>query len=363
MAICVSIGGPNLYKESQPSNEILVGTINGVVHLTRSAASAPWREEGRTLEGKHVSALLIEPTRGTLFAGTHGDGIYASTDQGRSWTRKDQGVGFSNIFTMNFVEGPDGLRLYAGTEPAHLYVSTDIGESWAELPALRSAPSLSQWTFPAPPHEAHVKVLAFDPRSPDTIYVGIEVGTLLKSEDRGQTFRELSGFEPDIHRVMLSPVQPDRVLMTNGGGVYRSGDAGTTWEHLTDRTARIAYPDGLVVDPERPEIVVVSGAASSPGSAWLKAGTADPRIARSRDAGTTWELLERGLPEHIHGNIEALTMDRTPTGFALVAGTTDGDVFYSDDEGETWSKIAEGIGAVSKAGHYRGLMAAGRGAA
>jgi hypothetical protein len=61
--------------------------------------------------------------------------------------------------------------------------------------------------------------------------------------------------------------------------------------------------------------------------------TADARIARSKDGGESWEILHKGLPEHIRGNIEALSMDVWNRGAALFAGTTDGEVFYSTDEG------------------------------
>jgi len=77
-----------------------------------------------------------------------------------------------------------------------------------------------------------VKGLAFDPRSADIIYAAIEVGTCMKSTDRGETWRELSGFEADVHRIAISPAQPDLVYMMNGGGIWRSYNAGDTWEQL-----------------------------------------------------------------------------------------------------------------------------------
>ena len=76
------------------------------------------------------------------------------------------------------------------------------------------------------------------------------------------------------------------------------------------------------------------------------------RYPRSRDAGTSWQYLEGGLPAHIHGNIEGFAFHVCPGGSQLFAGTTDGDVFLSEDEGETWSTIAKQIGAVSKGGHH-----------
>jgi hypothetical protein len=96
-----------------------------------------------------------------------------------------------------------------------------------------------------------------------------------------------------------------------------------------------------------------AGAAASPGG-WRQTEGAFARVGRSRDAGRTWEYVMNGIPIN-RANIEAMTMNAYPGGFALFAGTTDGDVFFSDDEGEHWTTIAQGIPPVSKAGHYRGL--------
>jgi hypothetical protein len=95
-----------------------------------------------------------------------------------------------------------------------------------------------------------------------------------------------------------------------------------------------------------------AGANESPRG-WYQTRDADLRVARSRDGGETWELVERGLPEHIHGNTEAMSMNVWPDGFALFVATSDGEVFYSDDEGESWSTIAQGLPGVSKGMHYR----------
>ncbi len=100
----------------------------------------------------------------------------------------------------------------------------------------------------------------------------------------------------------------------------------------------------------------MAGAKTVPGR-WGTTHTADSRIARSRDGGRHWEILEQGLPEHIRGNIEAMSMNVWQDGFALFAGTTDGDVYYSEDEGNNWKKIIEGLPPLSKVGHFRYLKA------
>jgi hypothetical protein len=86
--------------------------------LKPSGGEGRWCVSRHSLKCKHISCLLIELGREIVFAGTHGDGIYAAEDQGRSWMRKDRGGEFPDIYSLNFVESGGELRLYAGTEPA-----------------------------------------------------------------------------------------------------------------------------------------------------------------------------------------------------------------------------------------------------
>jgi photosystem II stability/assembly factor-like uncharacterized protein len=356
MRVLMSIGGPTVFETSAPADELVIGTVNGVAWLVRDGRGQPWRETHRALTGHHVSNLVEDPVTGRLHVGTHDDGIHASDDGGRTWQRKDRGIVHANIYSMAVARDAGGVRLYAGTEPAHLYVSRDGGETWGELSSLRSVPTVEKWMFPAPPGIAHVKHITFDPRSADTIYASIEVGGLLKSTDGGQTWQQLSGFFEDVHRIMVTSARPNQLVMGNGIGTYRSDDAGESWQQLTDRSARIGYPDAVIIHPAQPDTVFMAGALKGPGD-WRQTKTADARVARSRDGGRHWQYLEGGLPDHIHGNIEGFALNTWPGGSALFAGTTDGDVFASDDEGETWDTIARGVCPVSKGPHHLMLPA------
>jgi hypothetical protein len=69
--------------------------------LKPSGGEGRWCVSRRSLKCKHISCLLIELGREIVFAGTHGDGIYAAEDQGRSWMRKDRGGEFPDIYSLN----------------------------------------------------------------------------------------------------------------------------------------------------------------------------------------------------------------------------------------------------------------------
>jgi len=354
--------GATRYLGQERCGRLHVATLDGVVTLERSGPA--WQVAGRGLEGSHISSLLFEPRRGGLFAGVVRGGLHASLDGGKTWERRTTGLTEEYVFSLACTERDGATVLYAGTEPASLFQSTDYGETWEELPALRNVPGTETWWFPSPPHVAHVKDVTFDPRDTRTMYVSVEQGALLKSTDAGQTWQELAGYSraddhayKDVHRVALRPSNPDQVYFTSGAGLYHSADGGETWGHFTDDTDRIGYPDGLLFSPEDDNVLIMSGANRNPGT-WRETHDANAAVARSRDGGQTWELVTRGLPDHLRCNIEALSLAAYPGGFDVFAGTTDGDVFTTEDQGEHWTRIVSGLAPVSKGRHYMPLVAA-----
>ena len=160
MAIGLSHGGTNVYSANQRSKDLWVGTKEGLVRFERSA-SGKWQEAQRALRGQHISSIIFEKTTGSMFAGAFFGSVHASTDGGKTWERRDNGITQHDVYSLasNVVNGK--VRVYAGTQPAHLFVSEDLGGHWSELAALRQVPSAAQWSFPAPPHVAHTKFIVF----------------------------------------------------------------------------------------------------------------------------------------------------------------------------------------------------------
>lgn len=354
MAIALSHGGGDtIVASSSPADEVLVGTIDGVVTLVREKSG--WREAERSLPGKHVHALLHEDESGLWFAGINKGSIYASADGGKTWEQRDQNLTESDVYSLSKARVDGKVRLFAGTEPAALFISDDLGKSWTELPALRGVPGREKWSFPAPPHVAHLKHIAFKPGDPNTVYGSIEVGALLKSTDGGQSWKQIHGIYEDVHRCIIRPDTPDHLFVSGGRGLWRSSDDGETWEHTIAPGSEYGkYPDQLVFKPSDPDFMLIAGGLNTPGD-WRSQHKADTRICRSRDGGASWEILNGGLEDLMKHSVEAMTLNEANGVMQVFAAMTDGSVLWTEDGGDHWEKIVEGLAPISKGGHYRAL--------
>jgi photosystem II stability/assembly factor-like uncharacterized protein len=349
--ILLSNGGHNTHRATRPSDSIVVGTVDGVMVLKRSETG--WSVAHKALAGCFVSAVTMA-NDGTLFAATHGVGVARSRDSGLTWEWVNNGIDRHDLWSARAgkLQGKDVVLV--GSLPAHLYISEDNGDTWRELPALRNVDSAQSWCFPPPPRVGHIKDIVLDG---DRLMVGIEIGALLVSTDFGKTFADLHVDplvgENDIHRILVDPARPDRILVANGiVGVMTSDDNGKTWRK-NPMPPEANYPDPIVIHPDQPDLVFLTAGVGWPPH-WYKLGRARGKMFRSRDAGRTWERLLGGLPNGQRATFGALTVEAFDGGYGLYAADTDGQVFESLDGGDNWTIIAD-VAPVSKGEFYRGL--------
>lgn len=360
MVHCLSPNGATTVVGDALPDRLLVATRSGVVVADR--AGDRFVERTRVLADRHVSSLWYDAESGTVLAGSYDGGVFASTDDGLTFSLAGDALRDHNVYTVaiNPTSGDD--RWYAGTEPVALFVSDDRGKSWRELPAIGQMPGREKWTFPAPPHVAHLKNLTFVPGEPDHLFAAVEQGGLFESRDGGESFVEIESFvQPDdawyrdVHRIALRPGDPRVMLATGGDGVARSDDAGASWRRVLPTSSALGYPDGLVIHPNDPDLVLIAGASDQPGT-WRTSHCADAHVARSRDGGTTFTVVGSGLGEPLVENIEALSLGVAGDASEVLAGTTGGEVYASRDLGETFTLVLSGLASISKGGHYLALV-------
>jgi hypothetical protein len=350
--ILLSNGGTNIQRSGGASNTLLAGTVDGVSLLTRTEHG--WVLKHRALQGVFVSGITALED-GTLFVSTRGVGMARSDDEGINWEWVNVGLAHHEFWSTRAgrLQGRDVV--FAGALPAHLYVSENRGDSWRELPAFREAKTVSQWTFPPPPRIGHIKDIVLDG---DRLWAGVEIGTLQYSDDFGASFTELivdqDVNECDVHRILVHPARPNRVIISNGViGMMRSDDSGESFQQMT-MPDQAHYPDAIVLHPDDPDLLFMSAGVGWPMQ-WYERGRARGKIFRSRDAGKTWERLLGGLSDGQRALFSALTIEETGGNYSLYAGDTDGQVFESLDGGNSWTIIAD-LAPFSKGDFYKGLV-------
>jgi photosystem II stability/assembly factor-like uncharacterized protein len=350
--ILLSNGGTNIQRAQSPSDTALVGTIDGVALLGRGERG--WAVKHRALQGVFVSGVTALDD-GTLFASTRGVGMARSDDGGFKWTWANEGLAHHEFWSCRAgkLQGRDVV--FSGALPAHLYVSEDKGKSWRELKAFRNAKTVKHWTFPPPPRIGHIKDIVLDGKR---LWAGVEIGSLQYSDDFGESFIELpvdpDPRECDIHRILVHPARPGRIIIANGiVGMMASDDGGKSFYKMK-MPPDANYPDAVVIHPDQPDLLFMSAGVGWPVH-WYELGRARGKIFRSDDAGKTWRRLLGGLPNGQRALFSALTIEARPDGCSLYAADTDGQVFESLDGGDSWTIIAD-VAPVSKADFYKGLV-------
>jgi photosystem II stability/assembly factor-like uncharacterized protein len=148
-----------------------------------------------------------------------------------------------------------------------------------------------------------------------------------------------------VHKLVQSPVDLDRMYQQNHCGMHRSDDGGHSWVEITDGLPTDFGFAAAVHPHDRDAFYVIP---LDPGHARCMP---DGRAAvwRTRDAGSTWQRLDRGLPQedaHLGVLREGLAIDARDVP-GLYLGTSTGQVFASTDEGESWNEIASYLPAIS----------------
>lgn len=361
--ICISANGKTTSSSQNAAHRMLVATAEGLLDFRRDGPGQAWvRQNAMLLEGHHVSALVFDEVTGLLFAALHFEGgLMVSQDQGVTWEARNNGLQSGHAYSLLVQHVGEQTILNLGTEPVMFYRSFDLGKSWTAYPKCAEVEGTEHWFFPR--SAPHIKHIASHPTEPDTIYICVEQGDLLRSDDAGENWTSINSMEKpddkfrrDQHRVTFYRDNPDEIFLTTGIGVYHTADRGKTWERLTDTEHPCAYPDPFFVHPCKDKLFMV-GAGMNPNPNWGAAGTAFPKFMVSTDHGRTWVNSMKGMADPVAGNLEVAAMhDYSDGGLELYAGSACGELYMSIDEAASWALIGEGLPAMSKGPHFRHFL-------
>jgi photosystem II stability/assembly factor-like uncharacterized protein len=292
------------------------------------------------LDGSGAQCIAVDPhDADRAYVGTFDSGVYRTRDAGETWEQVGGNIPHQRVLSiaMSPSRRTGGLSaVYVGTEPSSLYRSDDDGQTWQDFPTLTELPSAPTWSFPPRPWTSHVRWIAPHQNDPDMLYLGIELGGVMRSADGGQTWEDRKpGSYHDSHSVRTHPIALDRVYEAAGGGVAWSLDRGATWSELDDGMDR-HYVWALAIDPADPDLWYVS-ATHSARYAHRSNGEADAHIYRKRGEAP-WQPLAVGTEDPLpYMPYALLTLRSQPD--VIIAGMQNGQIMLSEDAGDSWRAL------------------------
>ena len=345
------------WRNVGPSRGGRANAVSGVVgkpltYFAGYTGGGLWRTDDAGITWRNISdsqfnvgtigAIAVAPSdHNVMYVGTgehavrgqsssYGDGMYKSTDFGRTWNR----IGLESTRQIAAV------RVHP-TDPQVVYVAAQ-GDRWqgsADRGIYRSRDGGATWQLVLKGMNATSGAadLSMDPSNPRILYAsfwdhqrqpwfvrsGGAGSGIWKSTDAGDTWTRLSAGLPALMGkigVSVSPANPDRVFAiveAERGGLYRSDDAGKSWRLLSsDRLiqTRSWYYMKVFADPANADVVWVTNAP----------------LLRSIDGGATFATVSAA-----HGDNHALWID--PTDSQRMINANDGGANISLDGATSWS--------------------------
>ena len=298
--------------------------------------------------GRTRAATGVASQPNVFYVGQVNGGVWKSDDYGRTWTpifdhESTQSIGAIAVASSNpniiYVASGEGLHRPDLSVGNGIYKSTDAGKTWTHL-GLRDG-----FQIPA---------LAVDPRDPNRVFAAVlghpygpnEERGLFRSTDGGQTWEksiyknentgasdvEIDPSNPDViyasmWEVREGPWEDNNEVNGTGGGLFKSTDGGNTWHPLTN---------GLPKDLSQ---IYVAIAPTDPRRLYATLGTASGALAvyRSDDAGDSWsKATDDPRPSGRIGGGD-LPIPRVDSKNADIVYSASTVTMKSTDGGKTWS--------------------------
>jgi photosystem II stability/assembly factor-like uncharacterized protein len=196
---------------------------------------------------------------------------------------------------------------------------------------------------------------------PNVYYFGSVGGGVWKSVNAGETWEPVFDGQPiaSIGALAVAPSNPNIIYvgtgeadfrsdLTYGNGVYKSTDAGKTWSHIGQaELGNSRHISRIVVDPRNPDVVLVAALGDAYGP------NAERGVFRSTDGGASWQKVlykDENIgaidlaadPDNPQTLYAALLHDQRPPWSTYPPFTTSGAIYKSTDGGLQWQQITGG---------------------
>ena len=270
---------PKMWRNRDPR------TYVGGVGVSEDGGNT-WRPSNQGMPQTSVTHILLDPaspaSARTLYACAFGRGVYKSTDNGASWTLKNQGIEGEAPFAWRLTRADDGtLYLVVARRSEGKFGDGGDGALY------RSRDAAAHWEKMVLPPSVNGPVgLTLDPRDNRRMYLaawgqgrtGVDTGGgVYLSSDAGATWQPIFQEGQHVYDVTVDPQDP-RVLYVCGfdAAAWRSGDGGAAWQRLRGYTFKWGHR--VIPDPVNPKMIYIT---TYGGSVWH--GPAQPASSVPED--------------------------------------------------------------------------------
>jgi photosystem II stability/assembly factor-like uncharacterized protein len=213
--------------------------------------------------------------------------------------------------------------------------------------------------------------IAIAPSDPNVVYAGsgeanirgnVAFGSgIFRTSDAGKTWQHVWKARGQIGAMAVDPRNPDvafaAVLGSPFGpnkerGVYRTTDGGRTWKQVLFKNEETGASD-VTLDPNNPRIVY-AGLWQTQRRPWIMtSGGAGSGLYRSADGGDTWEQLTKsGLPDGPWGKVGVRVAPSNSSIVYALIEAKQGGLYRSDDGGDTWELASDSNSLRQRAWYY-----------
>lgn len=358
---------------------LAVSTRKGAYFLASDAGRKSWKSSGPFLETEDVNRI-IRDGNGNFYAATLTEGVFKSTDQGKTWRPSSRGLHVRKVWTVEADPFTPGL-LYAGTQYGHLFKSEDYGGKWEEVAGLHSAPLRDKWGvdwgFNTTGMTVHT--VRADPTKKDRLYI-IASGTgAYRSDDAGVSWKllktgvnescpigrdetpyskmesspeqrleeHLEQVHSCFHKIVLSE-KPGTVYLQDHCGVYYTDNFGEKWNDISPgKELRFGFPIDVVENSPGQVFVIPVPQNQEMCRDHNVCIRGQLAVYRTGDQGKEWDRLTDGLPGNVHTNVlrDSFSHDALSQS-GLYFGTTTGELYSSINLGDSWSLIGKNLGRI-----------------
>jgi photosystem II stability/assembly factor-like uncharacterized protein len=343
-----------------PKTVLVVGTRKGCFLLESDEGRRDWRLRGPYCEAWPIYHAVYDAEAGGIYAAAasewFGTTIWRSPDLGDTWEQSSEGLSYGeNGRKLTKVSGLTAAhgRLLAGAEQIGIFESRDGAQTWSLLSTIEGVPTRESWDDRElqPPGHLGVAAMLPDPEDAARFWAVVQGIGIFETTDDGTSWEPRNrGLRADwplddpevgfcVHKLVMSPLDSDRLYQQNHVGMHRSDDGGKSWTEITEGLPT-EFGFAAAAHPKERDMFYVIPLDPGHGRCMPEGQAA---VWRTRDAGSTWQRLAQGLPQrdaYVGVLREGMTIDAYDAP-GVYFGTSTGQVFASTDEGDTWTEIAD----------------------